>query len=1677
MKYKTISYGLSDGVIIHRLNDKKIYMIYNGLSHIKSKIKTRIDLIISNDGSINNSLDINVLKQDADTYKIIYPDGSEEMLDILFYYLNSNNERIYVAKSDVIIDIDGTKKYDGHVVKTYYKSDSELSLYGDYNDFINSDNYNFKNEDINNLEQEIFNINATIEDLNYQKEEYSKLTDTIYTNYEAAQKAYERISRELSLIQVNMNDALKSDYNEYYINKNLYYNNTKKTISSGYGLDGNRDVSSNVNKYFSLNSNGREMEKANLEGFYHDTYEVRVPHEYTEGCSIYNTTSYEALTDSYKRAKYYEQQFTYQLEQINQQIQYYSNLIEQSSWNYQQTINNKTKELHNASVDLNNKKTIYETKYNNLVKDYYELCIERFEIQLDYYNKLLIQKQEQLSIYKKEVPTIYLVNKDKSLIYGFNEFNKLCAIFDNYKHQLLINYDENKIKTLVDENNYKLEFIYNEDDKLIKLINDLGKSLSISYINNKISEIKDNDNNITKFEYKNGIFNKIIGNDNLGYKLHYTNNLLDKISKVSTKNNIKELHEYLYLDNEITIIDKSKYIFLNDECTYSKYTYIFDNDSSLVTEINEKNNEIEAITGYEYDYSHCNFTFESNKNDKKVFEGGEESFSGIKSYNVTLPNILKTDYTLYAISSASSLASINEYRKTAYCEHQFNISNIKYELRIVLSYSNEDITYGVSFNPNIAGKQIIAIPVTLKEDSSGKAIAPNSTTIYVDYSDNSGLCTIHNIVLSECKYNYTVFNSAKQPLESYLSDVVYPLFNDSIKSGYVIKSIHSLYSYNVNELLEKEETITNYEEYDLNNELIDSLEDNFVKNYMYDNNSKITKISDSKLNVVFNEYDENGNVIKNISYNEKNSSNVIIKDYEYDNDGNLISDSNEQGYKTKYKGTINESYEESPEGFITTISDSYIKSDLISNSKYVKNKMLDSYSNGNLNYKFEYDEWSNESSLLINDNLYMDFIYDEYLGNKYYVSKLNNNKGYMKVTDLYDKPLYIKKINNELQEIISKYEYDSNDNLISIKDKNDNILESYEYIDDVLSKISNDNYIKKYSNDIYGNVISISYDNDTYNYQYNEDNELIGLSRNSFNEELKHDSLKRIINKNNNFVDESYEYLNTNNRTTNLIKLIKQKINNRIIYNKFYYDKCGNIIKSIINHNETRYYYDGLNRLIRLDSNELNHTYTYTYDEKNNIISKGIHDLSDNNILLNSSYIDYEYDNDNRLISYDNNQIIYDQQLRPINYKENSLLWDNNKLIQYGNNYFEYDYNGLRIKKRTASEEIEYVRDGNRLLKEIHTIFNSSIIEGDFINSNIEAISSQGDVITYNYGINGIEGFTLNNVNYHYIKNIFNDVVEIIDDNYNTYAKYSYDAYGKFNIIMNVNNIANINPIRYRSYYYDKETGLYYLNSRYYDPDTMRFISIDDISYLEYDVLGGLNLWTYCNNNPIMYVDPDGNLPQWLGWLLTGVALVALTALTIISFGSAAIITGTAATMIIGATIGAYVGVGASIISQGISRGFSCIDSWQVLLDGTIGAISGAVGASGISKIGSIIIGGVLGGAGSIGSDLLSNNFDLASINIGKAIIMTAVGFCLGAFTGAGANNIKEINSAIFSGKTLASQAFKESIKAVEKQTNNTIAKQIMYLNMFKAISSYQTNAMLKVLATIFGSTFFGGLV
>ena len=118
-----------------------------------------------------------------------------------------------------------------------------------------------------------------------------------------------------------------------------------------------------------------------------------------------------------------------------------------------------------------------------------------------------------------------------------------------------------------------------------------------------------------------------------------------------------------------------------------------------------------------------------------------------------------------------------------------------------------------------------------------------------------------------------------------------------------------------------------------------------------------------------------------------------------------------------------------------------------------------------------------------------------------------------------------------------------------------------------------------------------------------------------------------------------------------------------------------------------------------------------------------------------------------------------------------------------------------------------------------------------------------------------------------YQRNLQGDVIAIYDSIGTKRVQYNYDAYGNCTVarIPNENNydttdyaLATVNPIRYRGYYFDQETGWYFLNARYYSPEFRRFISPDDTSYLNPESVNGLNLYCYCNNDPVNYCDPSG---------------------------------------------------------------------------------------------------------------------------------------------------------------------------------------------------------------------------
>ena len=134
-----------------------------------------------------------------------------------------------------------------------------------------------------------------------------------------------------------------------------------------------------------------------------------------------------------------------------------------------------------------------------------------------------------------------------------------------------------------------------------------------------------------------------------------------------------------------------------------------------------------------------------------------------------------------------------------------------------------------------------------------------------------------------------------------------------------------------------------------------------------------------------------------------------------------------------------------------------------------------------------------------------------------------------------------------------------------------------------------------------------------------------------------------------------------------------------------------------------------------------------------------------------------------------------------------------------------------------------------------------------------------GDVLYYIYNGSELLGFVYKNKTYYYHKNMFGDIISILDSSYNEIVTYEYDSWGALvNITDNSNiNLGTINPFRYRSYYYDEESGFYYLNSRYYNPKMGRFINAD--SYVSTGQgFNGNNMFVYCGNNSIVRGDRKG---------------------------------------------------------------------------------------------------------------------------------------------------------------------------------------------------------------------------
>ena len=225
-------------------------------------------------------------------------------------------------------------------------------------------------------------------------------------------------------------------------------------------------------------------------------------------------------------------------------------------------------------------------------------------------------------------------------------------------------------------------------------------------------------------------------------------------------------------------------------------------------------------------------------------------------------------------------------------------------------------------------------------------------------------------------------------------------------------------------------------------------------------------------------------------------------------------------------------------------------------------------------------------------------------------------------------------------------------------------------------------------------------------------------------------------------------------------------------------------------------------------------------------------------------------------------EIMYDEtkdKYKPINLIVNGsredLRYEGRRLIGIGNDIsYEYDGEGRRISKTVKGNKEEYKYEGERLVKIIK--------EG----REIEVLYDiKGEIV----GLKNEEGY------YYYRKDALGNIERIIDSTGKTIVKYEYSVWGELIEEKKIENkkIVEDNPYKYKSYYYDKESGLYYLKSRYYSASLHRFISLDQTEYMEIGSITGLNLYVYCGNDPVNMADSDGNSAVLIGLIIGAILL------------------------------------------------------------------------------------------------------------------------------------------------------------------------------------------------------------
>ena len=428
--------------------------------------------------------------------------------------------------------------------------------------------------------------------------------------------------------------------------------------------------------------------------------------------------------------------------------------------------------------------------------------------------------------------------------------------------------------------------------------------------------------------------------------------------------------------------------------------------------------------------------------------------------------------------------------------------------------------------------------------------------------------------------------------------------------------------------------------------------------------------------------------------------------------------------------------------------------------------------------------------------------------------------------------------------------------------------------------------------------------------------------------------------------------------TTNLVKQILLSDGRTISYEYDPEERITKVIDSV--DGTTEYTYDAQGQLLTETVNGIV-VNTMTYDAYGNILTKN-----------GNAYTYGDAAWKDKLTAYNGESITYDAQGNPLSYLGSTLTWEKGRQLKSLVNgevscAYTYNANGIRTSKTVNGVKHTYTLDGTKILRETWSDTENGV-------------SVTRCLIPLYDNEENVCGIQFNSCNFYFLKNLQGDVIAITNEDGNTVARYTYDAWGVCSISVDSSNcdIASINPFRYRCYYYDAEIGMYYLQSRYYNPVLGRFVNGDSPKMIDSgSVAISSNLYTYSENDPVNEKDVAGYIAQFVA-------------------------------MGIGAVFGLLVQYAIDVVCNLISKVKKFFKPCSTLWDYITAGLSGALAATGIGKMAAAFLGGLLAVMNTV-----ANNIAKGKKSKGIDILLSAVVGVLSGLIGGSGANLKKVSGVV----------------------------------------------------------------